>query len=76
MGPGPPLWEVKMKKTVEISEALETRIISKFLEISKKTNFTLEEAIETILDYLEQTEYELTQTEEELDSYLAPTFWR
>ena len=64
-----------MKKTVEISEALETRIISKFLEISKKTNFTLEEAIEEILDYLDQVEYDLAQTEDELASILAPTFW-
>jgi|YNPMSStandDraft_1061717.scaffolds.fasta_scaffold30213_2 Asp-tRNA(Asn)/Glu-tRNA(Gln) amidotransferase C subunit len=43
-------------KKVEISEALETRIISKFLEISKKTNFTMEEALEEILDYLDQIE--------------------
>jgi hypothetical protein len=63
-------------KKVEISEALETRIISKFLEISKKTNFTLEEALEEILDYLDQVEYELEVTEEELASYLAPTLWR
>ncbi len=63
-------------KKVEISEALETRLIATFLRISKRTNFSFEEALEEVLDYLEQTESELAQTEDELASYLAPTLWR
>jgi hypothetical protein len=65
-----------MRKTVEIEEALETRLITKFLEITRgKYNFSFEEALEAILEYLEQVEYDLMVTEDELNWH-RPCPWR
>lgn len=64
------------KKQVEVSMVNEARLVAKVVEIAKdKCSFTFDEALETLLDYIEQLEYELEITEEELFAHQPLGGW-